>query len=47
VLLIKGFDRVSDGRARSTRTAPSTCRHAADASPRESIELRTLRVIED
>ena len=48
VLLIKGFDSLTDGRARFTPHGafdlPDT---PADASPRESIEVRTLVVIED
>jgi hypothetical protein len=47
-LLIKGFDSLDDGRARFTPHGafdlPDT---AADAPPRESIEVRTLVVIED
>jgi hypothetical protein len=48
VLLIKGFDSLADGRARFTPHGafelPDT---PADAPPRESIEVRTLVVIED
>ena len=47
VLLIKGFDSLDDGRARFTPHGafdlPDT---PADAPPRESIEVRTLVVIE-
>jgi hypothetical protein len=47
VLLIKGFDSLTDGRARFTPHGafdlPDT---PADAPPRESIEVRTLVVIE-
>jgi hypothetical protein len=47
VLLIKGYDSLTDGRARFTPHSafdlPDT---PADASPRESIEVRTLVVIE-
>jgi hypothetical protein len=48
VLLIKGFDSLTDGRARFTPhgafALPDT---PADAPPRESIEVRTLVVVED
>jgi hypothetical protein len=48
VLLIKGWDSLNDGRARFTPHGafdlPDTPR---DAAPRESIEVRTLVVIED
>jgi hypothetical protein len=48
VLLIKGFDSLDDGRARFTPHGafdlPDT---PADAPPRESIEVRTLVVIEN
>ena len=48
VLLIKGYDSLTDGRARFTPHAafdlPAT---AASAPPRESLEVRTLAVIED
>ena len=48
VLLIKGWDSLDDGRARFTPHGafdlPDT---PADAAPRESIEVRTLVVIED
>jgi hypothetical protein len=48
VLLIKGYDSLTDGRARFTPHGafdlPDT---PADAPPRESIEVRTLVVIED
>ena len=48
VLLIKGYDSLADGRARFTPHGafdlPDT---PADAPPRESIEVRTLVVIED
>jgi hypothetical protein len=48
VLLIKGFDSLTDGHARFTPHGafdlPDT---PADAPPRESIEVRTLVVIED
>jgi hypothetical protein len=48
VLLIKGYDSLADGRARFTPHGafelPGT---PADAPPRESIEVRTLVVIED
>jgi hypothetical protein len=48
VLLIKGWDSLDDGRARFTPHSafdlPDT---PADAPPRESIEVRTLVVIED
>ena len=48
VLLIKGWDSLADGRARFTPHGafdlPDT---KADAAPRESIEVRTLVVIED
>jgi hypothetical protein len=48
VLLIKGWDSLDDGRARFTPHGafdlPNT---PADAPPRESIEVRTLVVIED
>jgi hypothetical protein len=48
VLLIKGYDSLADGRARFTPHGafelPAT---PADAPPRESIEVRTLVVIED
>jgi hypothetical protein len=48
VLLIKGFDSLTDGRARFTPHGafdlPDT---PAAAPPRESIEVRTLVVIED
>jgi hypothetical protein len=48
VLLIKGFDSLTDGRARFTPHGafdlPNT---PADAPPRESIEVRTLVVIEN
>jgi hypothetical protein len=48
VLLIKGWDSLDDGRARFTPHGafelPDT---PADAPPRESIEVRTLVVIED
>jgi hypothetical protein len=48
VLLIKGWDSLDDGRARFTPHGafdlPETPR---DAAPRESIEVRTLVVIED
>jgi len=47
ILLIKGWDSQTDGRARFTPHAafdlPDT---PADAPPRESIEVRTLVVIE-
>jgi hypothetical protein len=47
VLLIKGYDSLADGRARFTPHGafdlPDT---PADAPPRESIEVRTLVVIE-
>jgi hypothetical protein len=47
VLLIKGWDSLDDGRARFTPhsafTLPDT---PAEAAPRESIEVRTLVVIE-
>jgi hypothetical protein len=47
VLLIKGFDSLTDGRARFTPhgafALPDT---PADAPPRESIEVRTLVVVE-
>ncbi len=48
VLLIKGWDSIDDGRARFTPHGafelPDTPR---DAAPRESIEVRTLVVIEN
>ena len=48
VLLIKGWDSLNDGRARFTPhgafNQPDT---PATAAPRESIEVRTLVVIED
>ncbi|MCG8544228.1 MAG: methyltransferase, partial [Alphaproteobacteria bacterium] len=47
VLLIKGWDSLDDGRARFTPhgafVAPDT---RDDAPPRESIEVRTLVIIE-
>ena len=48
VLLIKGWDSIDDGRARFTpHGAFSFADTPADASPRESIEIRTLVVIEN
>ena len=48
VLLIKGWDSVDDGRARFTpHGAFSFADTPADAPPRESIEIRTLVVIEN
>jgi hypothetical protein len=48
VLLIKGWDSQDDGRARFTPHGafdlPNT---PPDAAPRESIEVRTLVVVED
>jgi hypothetical protein len=48
VLLIKGYDSLADGRARFTPHGafdlPDTL---ADAPPRESIEVRTLVILED
>ncbi|HTU54285.1 MAG TPA: CmcJ/NvfI family oxidoreductase [Acetobacteraceae bacterium] len=48
VLLIKGWDSLADGRARFTpHGAFDLPDMKADAAPRESIEVRTLVVIED
>ena len=48
VLLIKGWDSIDDGRARFTpHGAFSFADTPADAPPRESIEIRTLVVIEN
>ena len=48
VLLIKGYDSLTDGRARFTPHGAFDLPHTpADAPPRESIEVRTLVVIED
>ena len=48
VLLIKGYDSLTDGRARFTpHGAFDLPDMPADAPPRESIEVRTLVVIED
>ena len=47
VLLIKGWDSLDDGRARSTpHTAFELPGQSASAPPRESIEIRTLVVVE-
>ena len=48
VLLIKGWDSLDDGRARFTpHSAFEQPDAPADAAPRESIEVRTLVIIED
>jgi hypothetical protein len=46
VLLIKGWDSVDDGRARFTPHGAFELPDTTDAPPRESIEVRTLVVIE-
>jgi hypothetical protein len=46
VLLIKGWDSVDDGRARFTPHSAFDLPNADKAPPRESIEIRTLVVIE-
>ena len=47
VLLIKGWDSLEDGRARFTPHGAFDLPHTpADAAPRESIEVRTLAVID-
>ena len=47
-VLIKGYDSATDGRARFTpHTAFDDPTTAADAPPRESIEVRTLAFFED
>ncbi len=47
-VLIKGYDSATDGRARFTpHTAFNDPTTAADAPPRESIEVRTLAFFED
>ncbi len=47
VLLIKGWDSLNDGRARFTpHSAVNLPDTPADAPPRESIEIRTLVIIE-
>ena len=47
VLLIKGWDSLDDGRARFTpHSAFSPPQVRDDAPPRESIEIRTLVIIE-
>ena len=46
VLLIKGWDSLEDGRARFTPHSAFNLPDSADAAPRESIEVRTLVVIE-
>ena len=47
VLLIKGWDSIDDGRARFTpHGAFDLPGMPVDAAPRESIEVRTLVVIE-
>jgi hypothetical protein len=47
VLLIKGFDSLTDGRARFTPHGAFDLPDTPAAPPRESIEVRTLAVIED
>ena len=48
LLLIKGYDSATDGRARfSPHTAYDDPRSPADAPPRESIEVRTFAFFED
>ena len=48
VLLIKGYDSLTDGRARFTpHGAFDLPRHARERPARESIEVRTLVIIED
>lgn len=46
VLLIKGWDSLDDGRARFTPHSAFNLPDSANAAPRESIEVRTLVVIE-
>lgn len=46
VLLIKGWDSLDDGRARFTPHSAFNLPDAGDAAPRESIEVRTLVIIE-
>jgi hypothetical protein len=47
VILIKGWDSLADGRARFTpHSAFRLPQQRSDAAPRESIEVRTLAVIE-
>ena len=46
VLLIKGWDSLDDGRARFTPHSAFRLPHSSKAPPRESIETRTLVIIE-
>ncbi|MBL4721503.1 MAG: methyltransferase [Alphaproteobacteria bacterium] len=46
VFLIKGWDSIDDGRAKFTPHGAFALQNSQDAPPRESIEVRTLVVIE-